>query len=126
MYAEADQTGKSRLYCITMDPALEDLVNGYIDRGPGGTTMSIPPAMANRIAMATSRAADALTRGGHQLIVLSSPTVRAQIKQILEGHMPSAVVLAYNEIVKGLDVESLGLIQLGKSDLALVEAGAAA
>jgi len=111
MYAETDDRGRQRLYCITMDPALEEIISGYIDRGPAGTTMSIPPHLANRIAAAVGKAGEALVAGGHQMIVLASPSVRAQVRQILESQIPGAVVLAYNEIVKGLEVESLGLVQ---------------
>ena len=127
LYAEPDENGRPRLYCVTMDPGVEDIISGYIDRSPAGTAMTIPPHLANRIATAVSRTADALVSTGHQLIVLASPSVRAQIKQILEGHLPSAVVLAYNEIVKGLDVESLGLVQLPMTEhsTAAVAVGAA-
>ncbi len=110
-YAEPDETGAMRMYCITMDPALEELIGGYIDRGPAGTSMSMPPHMANRIVKAVQSAAETLLASGHQLVVLASPSVRAQVKQILDPHMPQAAVLAYNEIVKGLDVESMGLVQ---------------
>src|SRR4030095_16041577 len=110
-------------FCITMDPALEEAISGYIDRGPGGTAMSIPPQTANKIAAAVSKAAEPLVAGGHQLVILASPSVRAQIKQILDAQIPGAVVLAYNEIVKGLDVESVGLVQLPAEAYAM--AGAA-
>jgi flagellar biosynthesis protein FlhA len=124
-YAETDENGRQRLYCITIDPAIEDLINGYIDRGPGGTTMSIPPALANRIATVVGKTAEPLVSGGHQLVVVASPTVRAQLKQILDAHLPSVIVLAYNEIVKGLDVESVGLVQLPTQEFAPMMAGAA-
>ena len=111
-HSETNDEGKQRLYCVTVDPALEDLINGYSDRGPSGTTMSTPPQVANRIATAVSESAQPLLGASHQLVVLTSPTVRAQLKQILEPHLPGVVVLSYNEVVKGLDVESMGLIQL--------------
>ena len=95
-----------------MDPALEDVINGYIDRGPGGTTMSLPPRLAGQVAAAVSRTAEPLVGAGHQLVVLTSPSVRAQVKQILDGHLANPAVLSYNEVVKGLDVESLGLVDL--------------
>lgn len=125
LYAETDERGRQRLYCITMDPAIEDVVNGYIDRGPGGTTMSIPAAVANRVAGAVSRAAEPLVAAGHQLVILTSPSVRAQLKQILDAHLASVTVLSYNEVVKGLDVESMGLVQLTDKDMSRVTAGAA-
>ncbi len=124
-YAETDEHGKPRLYCVTFDPDLEDVINGYIDRGPGGTTMSMPPQVANRIAGATSKAAEPLVTGGHQIVVLTSPSVRAQVKQILDSHLPNVAVLAYNEVIKGLDVESLALVQLTQQELAPLIAGAA-
>ncbi len=99
------------MYCVTMDPSIEDVINGYVDRGPSGTTMSMPPEVSNRIAGAVRRTAEPLLAAGHQLTVLTSPTVRAQLKQILCGHLPNVSVLSYNEVVKDLDVESMGLVQ---------------
>ena len=84
LYAESDENGRPRLYCVTMDPSVEDAISGYIDRGPGGTTMAIPPQLATRIASAVSKTAEPLVSAGHQLIVLTSPSVRAQVKQILD------------------------------------------
>jgi flagellar biosynthesis component FlhA len=89
-----------------------DLINGYIERGPGGTTMSIPPQVANSVVAAVSKTAQPLLSAGHQLVVLSAPTVRAQLRQILTPHLPNAVVLSYNEVVEDLDVESMGLVEL--------------
>jgi len=124
-YAEIDEQGRSKLYCVTVDPSLEDLINGYIDRSPAGTSMSMPPQVANRVARAVSEAAEPLLADGHQLVVLTSPSVRAQLKQILDTQVQSAVVLSYNEIVRDLDVESMGLVHLPAEASAFAEAGAA-
>ena len=125
-YAEKDEEGRPRLYCVTLDPSAEDLVSGYIDRGPAGTSMSIPPQVANRIASAVATTAEPLLTAGHQLVVLTSPSVRAQVKQILEAQIPNAAVLSYNEVVKGLDVESMGLVEFDEAREEAVEAIAAA
>ncbi|MHC5112899.1 MAG: flagellar biosynthesis protein FlhA [Planctomycetota bacterium] len=116
MHAEIDEGGRPRLYCITMDPELEDVVNGYIDRGVGGTTMSMPPALAARISRAVSETGETLVGAGHQLVVLTSPSVRAQVKQILDNHLAGSVVLSYNEVDGGLDVESMGLVHFAPED----------
>ena len=113
-YAHVEDDSTKRLYCVTLDPELADLINGYIDRGPSGTTMSIPPQTANQIAAAVSKTAEPLVAAGHQLVVLTAPTVRAQLKQILDPHLPNVAVLSYNEIVDDLDVESMGLVQSGQ------------
>ena len=48
--------------------------------------------ITNRVAAAVSKAAEPLVAGGHQLVVLPSPSVRAQVKQILHAQIPGATV----------------------------------
>jgi len=119
MYAQRDPdprgAGKDIVHCVTMDPSVEDLISGYIDRGPTGTTMSMPPDVANRIAAAIARTAEPLAQAGHPMVILASPAVRAQVRQICDGRIQGAAVLGYNEIVREVDVESHGLVQLEES-----------
>jgi flagellar biosynthesis protein FlhA len=111
MHGEADERGRLRLHCVTMDPAVEDIINGYIDRGPTGTAFTIPPHLAARIAKSVNETAEPLVTAGRAAIVVASPAVRAQVRQLLEPYVPGVVVLGYNEIAKGVDVESVGLVQ---------------
>ncbi|MBC8340167.1 MAG: FHIPEP family type III secretion protein [Proteobacteria bacterium] len=112
-YTEVDpETGKGRLFCVTLDPALEDLVNGYIDRAQGGTTMTMPPAVANRVTTAILGELQKLLTAGHHPLVLASPQVRAQVRALLEPHLPSVAVMGYNEVSKGVEVESMGLVHV--------------
>lgn len=111
-FSEVDERGRARLRCVTMDPALEDTISGYIDRSPSGTTFTIPPQLANRIARAVAETARPLLDEGRKVVVLASPSVRAQVRQLLEPHIADCAVLGYNEVVRGTDVESVGLVQL--------------
>jgi flagellar biosynthesis protein FlhA len=122
MHAETDEQGRARLYCVTMDPAIDDLIGGYIDRGPAGTTYTIPPQVAARIARAVSETAQPLVTAGRVPIVVTSPAVRSQLRQTLESHMPGVVVLGYNEVAKGVDVESVGLVQMATGPVAAAAA----
>ena len=101
-----------KLYCVSLDPALEDQVASFIDRSPEGTTMAMPPVVANRVTTAIIEELQRLIQAGHQPVVLASPQVRAQVRCLLEPHLPTAAVLGYNEISKGIEVESAGLVQL--------------
>ncbi|MCW5765591.1 MAG: FHIPEP family type III secretion protein, partial [Phycisphaeraceae bacterium] len=63
--------------------------------------------------MVSGRIAAALQQvsaAGHQPVVLASPQVRAVVRQLIETAVPAAAVLGYNEIVPGVDVESLALV----------------
>jgi flagellar biosynthesis protein FlhA len=123
LYAEPDDAGRPTLHCVTMDPAVEDRLSGYIDRSPTGTTLSIPGSLAMKIARAVAASAQPLTTAGRPVVVVASPSVRSPLRQVVDPHIPGVVVLGYNEIVKGLDVESVGLVQLPEQEAML--AGAA-
>ncbi len=108
--------GGARLVCITLDPALEDLINGYIDRSASGTVLTMPAGVANQVAAQILRAIQGLTAGGHQPVILASPQVRAVVRQIVAPHLPSVAVLGYNEIVSGVEVESVALVGVPGSE----------
>lgn len=101
-----------KLYCVSLDPTLEDQINSYIERSTEGTSMTMPPAVANRITTAVIQELQQLIQAGHHPLVLASPQVRGQVRRLLESHLPNAAVLGYNEVSKGVEVESLGLVQL--------------
>ena len=109
-HAVSSGPGKLKLVCVTLDPTLEDLINGYVDRGPGGTTVTMPARTAARVADQVVRSLERVTSAGHSPVVIASPQVRAVVRQLVEPHLPGVVVLGYNEIVSGVDVESMALV----------------
>lgn len=110
-YATPDDEGNLRLLCVTLDPNLEDQINAYIDRGAQGTTMNMPARVAREIATQISNGLNQVTMNGGLPVVIASPQVRQCVWQIIEPHVPAVAVLGYNEIVPGIDVESLALIE---------------
>ncbi len=112
LFQQTIEHGAFKLHCVTLDPETEQLVNSHIERTPAGTTLSMPPDRAARLAASVSAAAEPLVRAGHRIIVLASPNVRSQVRSVLETHVPGVIVLAYNEIERDIDVESLGLVHL--------------
>jgi len=101
-----------KLYCVSLDPAVEDQINAYIDRSGEGTTLSMPPVVANRFIASVLAELQKLIQAGHQPVLLASPQVRSQARRLIEPHLPNAAVLGYNEVSKGVDVESMGLVQM--------------
>ena len=111
-YAEDTGDGRRRLTCITVDPALESLIDAAVDHGPQGVRLELSPARARQIASVVSEAATTLVGGGHRLIVLTAPGIRPHLKAILDAHLADAVVLSYGEVPRDIDVQSLGLVHL--------------
>ena len=110
LYATPDDDGNLALLCVTLDPALEDQINAYIDRGAQGTSLNMPARVAREIATRLSEALNQVGMRGGMPVVIASPQVRSAVWQIIEPHVPAAAVLGYNEIVPGINVESVALI----------------
>ena len=99
-----------RLVCVTLDPALEDLINAYIDRSAGATVVNMPARVAQAVSGQILESLRAVTAAGHPPVVLASPQVRAVVRQLIEPHLPAGAVLGYNEAVAGVEVESMALV----------------
>ena len=103
-----DDDGK--LKCITLEPGLEDLINRHVERNERGSLLALPPAVASQIVTACSEQLKKLIEFGHQPVVLCSPQIRLSLRRLLAASIPNIAVLAYNEIVKGVEIESVGMV----------------
>ena len=115
-HAVQDEQGDLRIHCVTLDPELEELVSGHIERGPAGATLTMPPARIQEVVACVASTVERLVTRGYHPVVITSPSVRAQLWQILESRIAGVAVLAYNEIEKGIDVESVGLVSLARNE----------
>jgi flagellar biosynthesis protein FlhA len=127
MYAAPDEHGDLSLLCVTLDPGLEDQINSYIDRGGQGTTLNMPARIAREIATKIAEGLGSVGARGGMPVVIASPQVRNAVWQVIEPHVPAVAVLGYNEIVPGINVESVALITaIGQSDPSNQPAGVGA
>ncbi|MBM4113421.1 MAG: flagellar biosynthesis protein FlhA [Phycisphaerae bacterium] len=111
-YAELDPDGRQRLHCVTLDPAAEGRIAAHIERSSVGTAVSVPPALGAKLARAVAETAKTLAAAGRPVVVVTGPGVRSTVRQILAPHIPGVAVLGYNELARGVDIESVGLVQL--------------
>ncbi len=102
----------NHLKCITLDPAMEDMVNRHIERGDRGSFLTLPPATATKIVESCSQQLQNLLTMGAQPVVLCSPQIRLSLRRLLAASIPNIVVLAYNEIVKDIQIDSLGMVSV--------------
>jgi len=98
------------IHCITLDPALEDLINGYVERNERGAVLTLPPQVARQITENVAAQIGKLMSAGFAGVVLCSPQVRPFVRRLIESSLPAVAVMAYGEIVKGVSVESVGIV----------------
>jgi len=101
---------RDRLWCITLDPALEDLINGHVERSERGTNLTMPPQTQQVIAKQISDKCAELTQTGRTAVVLCSPPVRGVVRRIIESALPQVAVLGYNEVAPEIAVEAVAMV----------------
>ena len=106
---------QGRIHCVTLDPSLEDTINRHIERSERGSFLTLPPATANQIIKEANENLQKIIELGYAPVVLCSPQIRLALRRLLAPGLPSVAVLAYNEIVKGVEIESVGMIVLSQA-----------
>lgn len=100
------------LHAVTLDPAVEDLISGHLERTERGTYLTLPPQAANKIIASIRNEIEAAANksGGKQPVLLASPQVRPFVRRLIENTLAGVPVLAYNEIVQGIEVKAHGMV----------------
>jgi flagellar biosynthesis protein FlhA len=101
---------QDRLWCMTLDPALEDLINGHIERSDRGAANTMPPQTAQQIVQKIAARAQELTQSGRQAVVLCGPQARQALRRMIESSLPHIAVLSYNEVASDIAVEAVAMV----------------
>ena len=99
---------------IMIVSGLEDLLSSHVERNERGAFLTIPVDMQNRIIEAVANQIEIASpnSGGQTPAVLCSPAVRVWVRRLIENVLPQVPVLGYNEIVRGIEIQSLGMVVL--------------
>jgi len=103
-----------RIHCVTLDPALEELLNKSVERLDQGSVLTLPARIQAKLVEIIMATIDRATTacGGRPLVILCPPQIRAAVRKLIEVKLPSVPVLGYNEIMHGFNVESHGMVVL--------------
>jgi flagellar biosynthesis protein FlhA len=100
------------LHCVTLDPALEDLIAQHLQRSEAGTTNTMPPQTVQAVVGRVAEKVAELTSTGRAGVIVCSPNVRLPLRRLIEPTLSHVAVLGYNEIVPEVKVEAAALIGL--------------
>ena len=103
-----------KIHCITLDPTLESLISKGLERSEHGTVLALAPAIQTKIVAAVRGEVEKATAAarGKPPVVLTAPQIRLWVRRMIETHLPTVAVLSYNEIVRGFEIESHGMVIL--------------
>ena len=100
------------LTCLTVDPQLENTINGAVQRTEQGSYVALEPQDMQAIVASLSNELPKLTNLGYQPLVLTSPAVRMHFRKLTERVAPNLTVLSYAEIEPKIEVQALGMVKL--------------
>lgn len=104
------------LYCLTLDPTVEQLIADQFRRTEAGAQLALEPITQTRLLEAIRRQAERMVAAGHQPLLLCAPRIRPALRQLAERAVPTLGVLSYAEVTRGVAVESLGMVTLPPTD----------
>jgi flagellar biosynthesis protein FlhA len=105
-----DEQGK--IYCLTLDPRLEQIIMQSIQTGEHGNYLAIDPGVAQQIIAELAGMLEKNGFMGKQIIVLASSPLRSYFRKLVERYLPAIPILSYNEIPANIEIESLGMVKI--------------
>lgn len=95
---------------ITIEPALEQELTGAVQKTDFGSYIAVEPEKMEAIINNLTKQVKVALAQGEQPIVLTSPALRPYLKKMIEGVLPSVVVLSYNEIDADASIKSIAML----------------
>lgn len=97
---------------ITLDPQVEQLIAGSIQRSEVGSFLALDPNLGQEILARLGDEINNLQEQGLQPICLVAPQIRPAFKKLTERSFPNLIVLSWNEIAPKVNVNSVGMVTL--------------
>jgi flagellar biosynthesis protein FlhA len=105
------QVGET-LKVITVGPNLEKKISESVQQSEQGSYLALDPASTQTIYQRLSEQINRLLQSGQQPIVLTSPTIRMYLRQVIERTMQDIPVLSYSELEPNIEIQSVGVVNL--------------
>jgi flagellar biosynthesis protein FlhA len=102
---------ESTLRAIALDPQIEQEVAEAITVTTDGEYLAMEPARAQSLVHALAGQVDAAIARGRRPVLLCSARVRRHLRRLCEQSIPQLAVCSYNEIVPGIRVETIGVVE---------------
>ncbi|MFC4775378.1 flagellar biosynthesis protein FlhA [Paenibacillus sp. GCM10023252] len=104
--------GSDTLRVITVGPSLEKKIAESVQQSEQGSYIALDPIATQQIYQKLSEQVTRQIQSGQQPVVLTSPTIRMYLRQIVERTMQDVPVLSYSELEPGIEVQSVGVVNL--------------
>ncbi len=105
------QSGET-LRVITVGPNLEKKISESVQQTEQGSYLALDPVSTQTVYQRLTEQINRLLQSGQQPIVLTSPTIRMYLRQVIERTMQDIPVLSYSELEPNIEIQSVGVVNL--------------
>lgn len=102
---------ENRLYCITLEPALERTLSESLQQTAGGLVLALEPADQQKVISSLKDEGERALAQGLTAVLLCSSQLRLPLRRLLERYLPTLHVMAYNEVAARAEVEFVGQVR---------------
>ncbi len=103
---------EKKLYVVTIDPKLEDIIQKSIQQTDSGAFLAMRPQVTQKIVAKISDQVARQLQNGHSALVMTGPQIRSHVKRMTESQLPLLSVISYNEVTPEYEVESIGMVSV--------------
>lgn len=105
------QTEES-LKVITVGPSLEKKIAESVQQSEQGSYLALDPNASQVIYHRVNEQVSKAVQSGQQPIILTSPTIRMYLRQLLERTLQDIPVLSYSELEPNVEIQSVGVVNI--------------
>jgi flagellar biosynthesis protein FlhA len=99
------------LRAIVLDPAIEQEVAESITATADGEFLAMEPTRAQALVTSLAGQLENAIARGRRPVLICSARVRRHLRRLAEQSLPQLPVCSYNEIVPGIRVETIGVVE---------------
>lgn len=100
---------------LTLEPKLEQQILDSIQPSDFGNYMTLDPRVLQALMEALNREMEKMLLKGYAPVLVCAPVVRINLKRVTERQLPQLIVLSYNELVHGVQVQAVGMVMTGNA-----------
>ncbi|MFQ3587700.1 MAG: flagellar biosynthesis protein FlhA [Fimbriimonadaceae bacterium] len=101
----------NRLYCITLEPALERALAEKVSVTSFGAVLVLDPDEQRRLIANLQQQIETAAGRGQQPVILCGTQLRLPLRRIVEKQFPNVPVVAYTEVSEKAEVEFVGQVR---------------
>jgi flagellar biosynthesis protein FlhA len=113
---------EGKLPVITLEPLVEHQLAASLQRGEQGSFLQVDPATAEALAIAVAREAEQAEARGVEPIFACAAQLRPALRRLLRNAAPRLAVLSYSELGTHLELETVGVVNIGQPEPVVVPA----